>query len=506
MACNDTTSSRSLVSAPSDKILRNLLVKLSLPDPLAWEQAAKEFQSGWQSGEGEPILQALRLWAGVQASSECLRHQLRRLTPAHGFWLEHSPSVPLGFARLMLESARRECLDGKSTGLESLNKARDHLRLKALEEVSPRGLRYLRALSVAYWAEELRVLGRHGEAGACLAEAYNGLDSRADGEIRVTVVQVDAELLRDTGAVFQAKHRLNQAAAVLPRDQIPGRWSELQLVRGRLHLFDQKPDLALPLLQDALRHCPEDRALSTRLEVLHCLAAVEASLFNYAEAQKHLDETQTLSIYGHRELHGQRLWLLGHVALKSGRPDQAEDPFEQSFSVLRSLGRWSDAARVLMDLTEVYLVTGRLVEKTPEVLALYASLAHTDELGRQARSSLEKLRRGLLEKGLSVPELEELHRKPWSIWRAFGQLAGGGGNSHRQEPPAIAGPRKSYCRTEEGGSEEISDHRGFHRVLAQEPGWRRRTKGWRGDESHATNTLDALKGRLKECQLPQDSP
>lgn len=404
---NDTASPRSPVSPSNNRNLQDLLVELSRPNPQASAQAAKEFRSlRRQDCEGEPIRQALRLWASVQGSPEGLQDELRRLTPAHGFWLEHSRSAPLGFARLMLETARGECFDGNGAGLESIHRAQDYLKLKALEELDPCRLRHLQALAAAYLADALRALGSHHEARKCLVDAYSGLDTGAAAEIRATVVQIDADLLRDEGAVSQAKRRLDQAAEVLSRDRMPGRWSELQLARGRLHLFDQEADLALPLLQDARRHCPEDRTLGTRLEVLHCLAAVEASLRNYEDAEEHLEEARAFQSYGNPELHGQRLWLLGHIALKTGRPDEAEEPFQQSFSILRSLGRWSDAAKVLTDLTEVYLITGRLVEKTPEILNLYSGMAHTDELGRQARAKLERLRQGLADRGIKVPELD----------------------------------------------------------------------------------------------------
>ncbi len=403
---NDDTGSP--MSPIGEEERKKLLIELSRPHHAeAWEGVSEE---GWSSRLldcwGEPICQALGLWLKTRDDPAVLRDELKYLSPAHGYWLEHADSMPLGFARLMVEAARREILVGSATWQESCRRALGYLKLKDLAEVAERRrLVDLQALGTAYLADGHRLSNEHLEAGELLREACRLLGDHTEVEIRVTILQLHAQWLRDDRSPASARLRLEEAAKLLSQDQMPGRWSELQLVRG-LQFLNHAPKEALKVLRDALRCCPEDRARYLRFEVLHFLAAAEVRLGMLDQAEVHLNVAESYEAYGHPATLGQRLWLLGHLEAKKGRSEQAAGFFRKSLVAFRDLGCWRSAADAFIALMEVYIAADQVAEHAQEIVNWHSILLGTGELGRYSRSRLGKLRRRLVEKGVVIPGLD----------------------------------------------------------------------------------------------------
>lgn len=327
--------------------LRRWLVELSRPNADEWRRVrVEEPRLRRATATRDPVLLALREEA-IAREPVGGPEQRFRLSPAHAYWLDRTATEPLAFARHVIEATRRDSLLRPARG--SSAEALALLDEPGLSEIDGEGVRRLRALATVYLADDHRHLRRLRAAEERLEEARKLL-GEGPGEMAATLFQVEADLLRDCGAIAAARRRLDEAAERLADCPIPGRWSELQLQRGRLHLVEQDGFLARPLLRDALRRLPDDLAHHFRLEMLHCLAAADLSAGDFDAAALHLDEAGKYQGFGHAGLFPQRQWMLGQVALHRSQYDEAHGHLLEALEILLAQGQKADAVHVLTDL------------------------------------------------------------------------------------------------------------------------------------------------------------
>ena len=142
----------------------------------------------------------------------------------------------------------------------------------------------------AYHADDLTTLGQHGEAADAIFDAQTKLRGIQCAEERATLLQIDALRRRDESKGRPSMAQLEHAAELLRTTPVPGRWSELQLVRGRLFLYWKRADLAITPLGMALERLPSGLAHHLWVDTYLALAAAKISLLRFDEAARHLDE------------------------------------------------------------------------------------------------------------------------------------------------------------------------------------------------------------------------
>lgn len=358
----------------TDSIAESWLIELSEADSQSWHRARKELHTHLiaLTPSENLIWAALSDWVRAQ-NPDSARALRSTMSPSHAYWLEHCSQTRLGFARLIVETGRQRSLrDPKSPHIHS-KRVQRLLGVQGLSVIDRFEHRRIRSQALAYYADDLTALGSHRLAADAIFQAKSLLGKYPAPEDHATVLQIDAIRRQDQNQGKRSLSILENAAELLEASEIAGRWSELQLVRGRILLSMNKAELAAETLTEALARLPLELAQHLRVEILMALAAALLCQKRYLEAESRLCEVNFFFSADSEELYAQQQWMLGRIALRTNRPRIAEAHLHKAIVILERLERFADLAVAMRDLIQSY-IEGSRSRALGELPASYRSL------------------------------------------------------------------------------------------------------------------------------------
>jgi len=288
------------------------------------------------------------------------RHALDLLEPIHRLAVVQAHDHPRGFARLMLEEARKEAFENEHRDMTSTVQASSLLRVARLKLINPRRRRDLTAVALSYEALGQFRLGNRREAGWLLyqAEAMREAGS-GDPEVYAVVAEALSHLLADEGRYREALGLLEEAQRRMAKLDLPGRQAELLGHYGLLRHVLGEEGRALAALEQARDLLPSDQSPGVRVYLLLDLAIVEIDLGRVAEARRYFEEATPLYVaHGDARLTHLRHWVSGRIERETGHFEEAIRDLRLAIDGFIAAGAPRKALRALADLAITYYRSG----------------------------------------------------------------------------------------------------------------------------------------------------
>ena len=320
------------------------------------------------------------------------RQALDLLEPIHRLAVVQAHDHPRGFARQMLEEARKEAFENEHRDMTATVEARSLLRVARLETIGPDQHRDLSAVALAYEALARFRLGNRRKAEWLLYQAEAMRENGSgDPEIYAVVAEAFSHLKADEGRYREALELLEEAQRRMAKLDLPGRQAELLGHDGLLQHVLGEEGRALAALQKARDLLPPDQSPGVHVYLLLDLAIVEIDLGRVAEARRYFEEATPLyAAHGDARLRHLRHWVSGRIEREAGHFEEATRDLRLAIDGFLATGAPQKALRALADLAITYYRSGNRAGLR-EVRAYVETLTKDPEIQAMIREVEQEL-------------------------------------------------------------------------------------------------------------------